>query len=786
MALFSLCLWVSLVVLMNAVLVRADCWLIEGEKGFVWLAICSQNQPPYEAIPQHINSTVVDLRLNENKIKSIQFSSLNRFGNLTDLNLTKNDISYIEDGAFSAQFNLRILQLGFNRLRNLTEGMLRGLGRLEYLYLQANLIEIVSPNTFWECLSIINIDLSMNRLQMLESSTFTGLSKLYVFEIYGNPFHCSCELLGFLNWFAQFTSTARSTDRTQCASPADVEGDVLLNQRGLSSKSALTILASTCDEEVYSIDTKLIFNQPPTSQPVVPEGPCGIEDCPSGDGSTLIVTFQTPFSETNDTPVIKLKEVNLTTATLRVHVPSVFNKMYILVQFNKSFFTDIKNLSTETEEIEIKGLKPQTKYTYCVTSIQNSLRYNHTCLTFPTRNQAKAQTTTSSKATHYIMSVLGCLFGLVIVLGVIYYCVRRRRLLGGKHKKSGSVKKTIIELKYGPELETITITQLSQKPVPPGDPMSPRVPFLPASEAMDDYDIQEIPDSPKAIRGSYMDVRTGEHSHHRDVVESMFGENQSSTAEISTIAKEVDKVNQIINNCIDALKSESGSFQGGKSGAGASVDPQLLMITENPQGRSNFLSPVYQDGYHHLQRHSSMDVIPKSSSMSSNCSMRSPRLFRSETSAGPFYTSETKYIERMSPTRSAVRSASSGPHLRSDAMRQYGEHCHLYAGMHHGEQRESRSQSPCVMEPLSRSRRNLAYSQFSPQYHNISYSSSPEYSSRSSKGVWERYKPHEKCHRREEYLAAGYALRKKVQFATDEDLHDILDYWKGVSAQHKS
>lgn len=38
--------------------VKGDCWLIEGDKGYVWLAICSQNQPPYETIPQHINSTV--------------------------------------------------------------------------------------------------------------------------------------------------------------------------------------------------------------------------------------------------------------------------------------------------------------------------------------------------------------------------------------------------------------------------------------------------------------------------------------------------------------------------------------------------------------------------------------------------------------------------------------------------------------------------------------------------------------------------------------------------------
>ncbi|ELR62521.1 Extracellular leucine-rich repeat and fibronectin type-III domain-containing protein 1, partial [Bos mutus] len=164
------------------------------------LAICSQNQPPYEAIPQQINSTIVDLRLNENRIRSVQYAALSRFGNLTYLNLTKNEIGYIEDGAFSGQFNLQVLQLGYNRLRNLTEGVLRGLGKLEYLYLQANLIEAVAPGAFWECPNIVNVDLSMNRIQRLHSATFAGLARLSVCELYSNPFYCSCELLGFLRW----------------------------------------------------------------------------------------------------------------------------------------------------------------------------------------------------------------------------------------------------------------------------------------------------------------------------------------------------------------------------------------------------------------------------------------------------------------------------------------------------------------------------------------------------------------------------------------------------------
>lgn len=56
--LFLFLLLSALLLLRLPCMVKGDCWLIEGDKGYVWLAICSQNQPPYETIPQHINSTV--------------------------------------------------------------------------------------------------------------------------------------------------------------------------------------------------------------------------------------------------------------------------------------------------------------------------------------------------------------------------------------------------------------------------------------------------------------------------------------------------------------------------------------------------------------------------------------------------------------------------------------------------------------------------------------------------------------------------------------------------------
>ncbi|CAB1341747.1 unnamed protein product [Coregonus sp. 'balchen'] len=43
-------------------------------------------------------------------------------------------------------------------------------------------------------------------------------------------------------------------------------------------------------------------------------------------------------------------------------------------------------------------------------------------------------------------------------------------------------------------------------------------------------------------------------------------------------------------------KSESTSFRGVKSGAVSTQEPQLVLISEQPQSKSSFLSPVYYIG----------------------------------------------------------------------------------------------------------------------------------------------------------------------------------------------
>ncbi|KAJ6658863.1 hypothetical protein lerEdw1_019499 [Lerista edwardsae] len=782
--------------------VRSDCWLIEGDKGYVWLAICSQNQPPYETIPQHINSTVHDLRLNENKLKVVLYSSLNRFGNLTDLNLTKNEISYIEDGAFMGQSNLLVLQLGYNKLTNLSEGMLRGMSHLQYLFVQHNLIEVVTPNAFSECPSLISLDLSSNRLSRLEGSTFASLNNLMVCELAGNPFNCDCNLYGFLLWLVAFNNVTKNYDRLQCETPREFAGYPLLMPRPHHSRNAITIFKSMCGDGTF----------PPRTNPTLfpPDPQTDLDDNAENSGISPgdFLSVEPPASSTTDSsfnPSIKLQQVTITSAALVVTIPSPFSKMYVLVQYNNSYISDVMTLKKKKEVVTLTHLKAHTDYTFCVASIRNSKRYNHTCLSFATRSKGREEPMpNTSTTTHYIMTILGCLFGMVIILGIVYYCLRKRRMQEEK-QKSLNVKKTILEMRYGSDIDTSSMVHPSQKlgepPVIPVSRMS-SLPSMIGEKMPQSKSMDSGMETPKVTtKGNYIEVRTGggdglDRSQRDDDLHEL-DNGQGSAAEISTIAKEVDKVNQIINNCIDALKLDTASFLGGGGGVDSDMAFECQSIPAGSSGgleRPSFLSPPYKESSHHpLQRQLSADaaVTRKTCSVSSSGSIKSAKVFSLDVPDHPALTkADSKYIEKGSPLNSPLDrlplvSPGAIHHLEVKPSYHCSEHRHSFPALYYEEGGDTLSQRVSFLKPLSRSKRDSTYSQLSPRHYFSGYSSSPEYSSESTHKIWERFRPYKKHHREEVYMAAGHALRKKVQFAKDEDLHDILDYWKGVSAQQK-
>ncbi|CAB1342264.1 unnamed protein product, partial [Coregonus sp. 'balchen'] len=893
-------------------LVWGDCWLIEGDKGYVWLAICSQNQPPYETIPQHINNTVHDLRLNENKLKMIPYTSMYRFTNLTDLNLTKNEISYIEDGAFAQQANLQVLQLGYNKLTNLTEAMMRGLGRLQCLFLQHNLIEVIGNNALDECLSLNSIDLSSNKLARLEPSTFTILNRLMVCELAGNPFHCGCDLYNFLTWLEAFNNVTHTYDRLQCETPREMFGYPLLSPiaSGNVGHNARTILSSVCRDGVFIPG---MTSLPPDSDS-------------SGMGPDMFGPRGSPTTSSSSTehsfsPSIKLHHVSLFTASIMVQIPRPYSKMYILVQYNNTFVSDVMNLKLKKEMITLNKLKPHTNYTFC----------------FSTRGPEPLTTYRQNlpTTTHYILTIVGCLLGMLCILGLIYYCLRKKRRHEEK-QKSICVKKTILEMRYGPDVaaavgnDPSAVQKLQEQAQGQGHHQyqhhthGGKLPMSASSSSgmlhsanTSSSRLSSIPQDKMATafseamltsKGNYMDVRTdgdggigGGQGGMRD--EDLreedgtdFGEDsdddgRGSASEISTIAMEVDKVNQIINNCIDALKLDSVMAASSTASSTTTttsyptspaahlhflLDPwphpplpwhlpgpalpyhqdppstaaPLLRPSLGASGdqRRGFVSPPYRppppaSAVRPIQKQMSADAAVVISTVKKQCSTSSCNSMGRDRERGTGgggrvysldvheprspdpcqqYTGERgspvgcgEPLERLPLVGSGGGGGGGGggcgsgggggvDGITNQQQQQQGqgqgqgqqedyhcsEHRHsvpalYYEGSHQG----SPHQRASFLKPLTRSRRDAAsYSQLSPSRHqNYSgYSSSPEYSSESSLRIWERFRPYRKGQRDEScYVTAGNALRKKVQFAKGEDLHDILDYWKGVSAQQK-
>uniref|UniRef100_A0A3Q3RPW6 Protein phosphatase 1 regulatory subunit 29-like n=1 Tax=Mastacembelus armatus TaxID=205130 RepID=A0A3Q3RPW6_9TELE len=750
-----------------------DCWLIEGDKGYVWLAICSQNQPPYETIPQHINSTVHDLRLNENKLKAVLFISMYRFTNLTDLNLTKNEISYIEDGAFAGQANLQILQLGYNKLTNLTEGMLRGLGRLQCLYLQHNLIEVIATNAFWECLSLCTLDLSSNKLARLDPSTFTVLNRLMVCELAGNPFHCGCELYSFLTWLEMFNNITHTYDRLQCETPPEMTGYPLLSPVPGHGRNARYKLLSKCHEGAIGM----------TSQTPDPDGSgMGLDNPDQGlyHQPTISSTADPTYSHRIS---MKLQSVSLYTASLIVQIPRPYSKMYILSQYNLTFVADIMPLKNQKEVITLDKLKPHTNYTYCVASVSKSQYYNHTCLSFTTRAMGpEDQRTSPSTTTHYIMTILGCLFGMVIVLGFVYYCLRRRRIQEEK-EKAISVKKTILEMR----------SSCSRAGAPPASP------FRRTAGVSGECREGGLAAVGAGVEGEVVVDMRGGTENGTEAGEDSDDDGRGSASEISTIAKEVDKVNQIINNCIDALKLDASLASRPSL---ATSCPSLQATLEIRSCGGGFLSPPYRDpppanAVRPLHRQLSADtaVVKNRCSVPAAGTVKSNRVLSvdipEQRSDPPKYPTE-----KGSPVGCGAGGGSAGGqqhHLEVQPDYHSSEHRHSFPALYYegGSDSPLPAQKASFLKPLGRTKRDATatYSQLSPSRHhnyNSGYSSSPEYSSESTLRIWERFRPYKKSPREEaSYIAAGHALRKKVQFAKDEDLHDILDYWKGVSAQQK-
>uniref|UniRef100_A0A3Q2DLR1 Toll-like receptor 13 n=1 Tax=Cyprinodon variegatus TaxID=28743 RepID=A0A3Q2DLR1_CYPVA len=119
----------------------------------------------FVTIPDYIPKNVTSLQLGENLLINITRNDFNDIKKLSYLNLTLNEITYVDQGSFINLGLLDTLHMARNRLTNLTNNMFNGLSNLRVLVLSSNNIQYIHKYAFEGLTSLQTLDIIHNRLQ---------------------------------------------------------------------------------------------------------------------------------------------------------------------------------------------------------------------------------------------------------------------------------------------------------------------------------------------------------------------------------------------------------------------------------------------------------------------------------------------------------------------------------------------------------------------------------------------------------------------------------------------
>ncbi|KAM6924252.1 slit homolog 3 protein [Xenentodon cancila] len=167
-------------------------------------------------IPANLPEGIVEIRLEQNLIKSVPAGAFSAYKKLKRIDLSKNQISDIAADAFSGLRSLTSLVLYGNKITELPKGLFDGLVSLQLLLLNANKINCLRVNTFQDLQNLNLLSLYDNKLQTISKGLFTPLRSIKTLHLAQNPFMCDCHL----KWLADYLfDNPIETSGARCSHP---------------------------------------------------------------------------------------------------------------------------------------------------------------------------------------------------------------------------------------------------------------------------------------------------------------------------------------------------------------------------------------------------------------------------------------------------------------------------------------------------------------------------------------------------------------------------------------
>ena len=143
------------------------------------------------------------LKLNNNKIRTLEHNTFNGNNQLTDLDLGDNEIDSLSDNIFKSLINLKTLRLDRNNIAFIGQDAFRGLGAVRTLDLTQNWLSGVHPDMFQDLPTVFKHQIYLN----------------------DNPLMCNCELRHLVSWISRWPFRVTNAKNLRC-SPASGKSQV--------------------------------------------------------------------------------------------------------------------------------------------------------------------------------------------------------------------------------------------------------------------------------------------------------------------------------------------------------------------------------------------------------------------------------------------------------------------------------------------------------------------------------------------------------------------------------
>ncbi|KAM9469937.1 leucine-rich repeat neuronal protein 3 [Clarias gariepinus] len=138
------------------------------------------------SLPEKLPMDTQVLLAQSNNIENIE-KPLNYIVNLTEVNLSQNNISSLHDIYLGHLPQLLSLHVEENRITSLHDNCLVHLPNLQELYINHNLLSMISPGAFQGLDSLLRLHLNSNRLRVIRPEWFHALNQLEILMIGENP-----------------------------------------------------------------------------------------------------------------------------------------------------------------------------------------------------------------------------------------------------------------------------------------------------------------------------------------------------------------------------------------------------------------------------------------------------------------------------------------------------------------------------------------------------------------------------------------------------------------------